>query len=273
MTTIAPDRQELSACRLEATPPRPRGNDNLPHHNDACSACLISPADLTDSCLDPAHDTTGGRMIIRDILVHLDSTPRAAVRLELAVQLAMRTEGYVIGLYTGRRPEDRSYDELPDIPTTGDDFHAWIQQQGVGGEWRLTGGSPVEAIIAHGRCADLIVVGQCDPDSRRDDLPERALVEIIGRVGRPVLAVPYAGSFSKVATRILVAWDGRPESTRAIHEALPLLSNSGAVRVLVYNPRRLPDVAVSAREAVRLHLSRHGIPADVAPLPDARPPR
>ena len=41
-------------------------------------------------------------MIIRDILVHLDSTPHAAVRLELAVQLAMRIEGYVIGLYTGR---------------------------------------------------------------------------------------------------------------------------------------------------------------------------
>ena len=57
-------------------------------------------------------------MIIRDILVHLDSTPRAAVRLELAVQLAMRIEGYVIGLYTGRQPENSSH-ELPDIPTTG----------------------------------------------------------------------------------------------------------------------------------------------------------
>ena len=209
-------------------------------------------------------------MIIRDILVHLDSTPRAAVRLELAVQLAMRTQGYLIGLYTGYQPESRSYDELFDIPTTGEDFHAWLQQQGVGGEWRLAGSSPAEALTAHGRCADLIVVGQHDPDSRRDDLPERALIEIIGRVGRPVLAIPYTGSFSKVGTRILVAWDGRPESTRAIHEALPLLSRSGAVRVLVYNPRRRPDIAVSGREAVRLHLSLHGIPADVAPLPDAR---
>jgi nucleotide-binding universal stress UspA family protein len=208
-------------------------------------------------------------MIIRDILVHLDSTPRAAVRLELAVQLAMRTEGYVIGLYTGRRPDDSCYDELPDIPTTEGDFHAWLQQQGIEGEWRLAGSSAAEALTSHGRCADLIVVGQHDPDSRRDDLPERALIEIIGRVGRPVLAVPYTGSFSKVGTRILVAWDGRPESTRAIHEALPLLSSSGAVRVLVYNPRRQPEVAVRAREAVRLHLSRHGIPADVAPLPDA----
>lgn len=71
-----------------------------------------------------------------------------------------------------------------------------------------------------------------------------------------------------MGTRILVAWDGRPEFTRAIHEALPLLSSSGAVRVLVCNPHRQPGFAVSARETVRLHLSRHGIPADVAPFPD-----
>ena len=209
-------------------------------------------------------------MIIRDILVHLDSTPRAAVRLELAVQLAMCTEGYVTGLYTGRHPKGSSYTNRPEIPITEEDFEIWLQQQGVWGEWRLGRGAPSEALTTHGRCADLIVVGQHDPDNGRDDLPERALIEIIGRVGRPVLAVPYTGSFSRVGTRTLVAWDGQPESTRAIHEALPLLSSSSAVRVLIYNPCRQPDVSVSARETVRLHLSRHGIPADVAPLPHAR---
>ena len=82
-------------------------------------------------------------MIIRDILVHLDSTPRAAVRLELAVQLAMCTEGYVTGLYTGRHPKGSSYTNGPEIPITEEDFEIWLQQQGVRGE----SGGLLEALL------------------------------------------------------------------------------------------------------------------------------
>ena len=38
--------------------------------------------------------------------------------------------------------------------------------------------------------------------------------------GRPVLIVPYAGTFEMVGKRILFAWDGTREANRAMHDAL-----------------------------------------------------
>jgi hypothetical protein len=36
--------------------------------------------------------------------------------------------------------------------------------------------------------------------------------------GRPVLVIPYAGTFERVGRRVLVAWDRTREANRALHD-------------------------------------------------------
>lgn len=83
-------------------------------------------------------------------------------------------------------------------------------------------------------------------------------------IGRPVLAIPYAGAFTGIGERVLAVWDSAPESTRALNEALPLLGSAKAVQILVSNSKRQPDFDASrAGREILAHLARHGIDAKV----------
>ena len=82
-------------------------------------------------------------------------------------------------------------------------------------EWRSTIDLPVEAIAKHSRYADLIVVGQRDPadeSAMAKDFP----AQVVLAAGRPVLIIPYAGSFLNIGSRILIAWNGSREAARAL---------------------------------------------------------
>jgi hypothetical protein len=49
---------------------------------------------------------------------------------------------------------------------------------------------------------------------------------VVTAAGRPVLVVPYAGTFACVRSRVLVVWDGTHEANRALHDALPLIGDA-----------------------------------------------
>ena len=81
------------------------------------------------------------------------------------------------------------------------------------------------------RSCDLVIASQTDPDwdySLLLDFPERLAIES----GRPTLIVPHAGRFPRFGQRVLVAWNGKREAARAVFDALPLLNEAEAVRVL-----------------------------------------
>ena len=80
--------------------------------------------------------------------------------------------------------------------------------------------------------------------------------------GRPVLVVPYAGNFADVGRRVLVAWNGRREAARALHDAMFLLADAEAVTVIEIDPPA-PGVAAPAASAAQLAaaLMRRGIAA------------
>ncbi len=80
--------------------------------------------------------------------------------------------------------------------------------------------------------------------------------------GRPVLVIPYAGEFGAIGRRVLVAWDGTREASRALHDALPVIAAAKTVIVMTVRT----DEASAERirlslERVVQHLNRHGIPA------------
>jgi nucleotide-binding universal stress UspA family protein len=83
--------------------------------------------------------------------------------------------------------------------------------------------------------------------------------------GRPVLIVPYVGTFKTLGQRVLVAWNASREATRAVNDALPLLERASSVRVLSVNPRRgIAGHGPIAGADMSLHLARHGVRVEAA---------
>ena len=231
----------------------------------------------------------------KDLLVIVDDTTNCATRLDVAVQVASRFGGHLTGLYVSQPLMIPSYVRaeiaagLPGgmpspIPsqTTGEMFKVESQVQreaagraqklfqsraeipGITTEWREREGDLSEVAILHARYADLTIIGQEDPEAGEGSirvLPEHLLMG----VGRPILVVPYAGTFKSVGERVLVAWNASRAATRAVNDAVPILQKATQVTVLAINPQRgvSGDGDVPGAD-LALHLSRHGVKAEAS---------
>jgi nucleotide-binding universal stress UspA family protein len=61
-----------------------------------------------------------------------------------------------------------------------------------------------------------------------------------------------------------VAWNAGREASRAVNDALPLLTRAKVVRILAINPDRTGEHGEEVGADVALHLARHGVNADVS---------
>jgi nucleotide-binding universal stress UspA family protein len=226
-------------------------------------------------------------MPFKDILVHLDASPRCAARVEVAAGLAARHGAHLSGLYViDLPPPDMSYgyssafidlqratdivnelraSALAEAAAVEAGFRDRLGRDGLQGAWRLVEGPAGDMVALHGRYVDLVVFGQAEPGGgvagRAVDLPASTLMGC----GRPLLVVPYAGDFPVVGQNVLVGWNATAEAARALNDALPLLQGAGKVTVLSINPRRGIGGDGDAPGAdIALHLARHGIVAEAA---------
>lgn len=214
------------------------------------------------------------------VLVHVDGSSSAAGRIRLAAQLASRAGGHLLGgaatgvsrfLYHSMPPEK-------DDPTLAlhldmlraqsrdalEAFSAQCRELALASfEARVIDDEPGPGLSLLGRAADIVVIGQANPDARAlaADLPTHVLTH----TGRPVLLVPFAVQPATVGRRVLVAWDGGREAARAIQLALPLLKDADAVHIGIFE---VPSAAHTVDDALaadpRPWLARHGIKADLA---------
>ena len=222
-------------------------------------------------------------MSFKDLLVVVDLAPNGAERIDVAVRLARDFGAHLTGLYVSSEPSLRP-SVLETLPAGMLEIQMRVEREradkaralfnervervalGIGTEWREVEGDVAEMASLHARYADLAVIGQTGPDDAvapgtARDLPQRL---ILGG-GRPVLVVPYAGSFRTVGQRVLVAWNASREATRAVNDALPFLRTAGHVTVLSVNPRVGPGGHGEVPGAdIALHLARHGVRAEVA---------
>lgn len=225
-------------------------------------------------------------MSLRDILVHLDTTPRSAVRLALAADLAARHGAHLVGLGILDIPSADLFrgSTMPLLPTSPEQvvdrmrsdaaaalapveamFRERLQRDGLSGEWRRAEGNRAATLAMHARYTDLTVVGQPNRFEAHDEADDAMLESAVLLSGRPVLAVPFAGEYPSVGRRVLVGWNASREAARALHDAIPLLTRAEAVTVLAINPRHgigghgdVPAADVAA------HLARHGIKVEAA---------
>jgi nucleotide-binding universal stress UspA family protein len=226
-------------------------------------------------------------MGFKDILVALDSAPAARGRIELAAALAERFGAHLIGLHAAlgaEAPRRRGYFDYFDhslldplyreyrekLEAEAERARALFEEiasrHGVSAEWRTASGYPSEVTALNGRYVDLIVLGQLDPDDPQAMLFRPLPEEVALGVGRPILVVPYAGSWKEIGRRVLVGWDASREATRAVNDAMPLLAGAQTVTILAIDPADGPaDHGAGHGEVpgadIALHLARHGVAA------------
>ena len=215
-------------------------------------------------------------MSLKDLLVVIDDSPAAAARIDVAAQLAVTHDAHVTGLYVATAATIPNFldAQIPEAVRVAQRAHAGemaakaatlfddrMRRFGLTdrSEWRQVRSDDPTALVAlHGRYADLVVVGQVDP--RRDqDVPAVLPQDLVFDCGRPLLVVPYAGSFASVGERVLVGWNASREAARAVGDALPLIAKAQRVLVLAVNPK--PGQLGLGDEPgadIARHLSRHG---------------
>lgn len=114
--------------------------------------------------------------------------------------------------------------------------------------------------------ADLVVVAGSVGDTVEAIVPHDYFVALLLESGRPVLVIPPRCVIHTPMKRIAIAWQPTRETTRAVHDALPLLKGAERVDVLVVHGEDTPDVEASARRMVK-YLTRHGVEAYVVSRP------
>ena len=111
-----------------------------------------------------------------------------------------------------------------------------------------------------GRRFDLVVVCQREPDhlSPSDMFVEAGLFES----GRPVIIVPYIQQQDLRLERVLVCWDGGRTAARAMGDAMPFLTRTKAVDIVIVATGRAKSDEIPGAD-IGHHLARHGINVDV----------
>jgi len=137
-------------------------------------------------------------------------------------------------------------------------FLGRVEAAGVEHEWCRIDSSEEPAMRAVStvcNAADLVVAAQY-----QDTIPAASGYtpdELVLGTGRPVLIVPTEGEFLVVGKRVLVAWNGSREASRAVFDSLPLLQPGAEMRLLTVDSPRGDSTLAGLTYALR----RHGVNA------------
>jgi nucleotide-binding universal stress UspA family protein len=215
----------------------------------------------------------------KTILVHCDASRTVGGRLAVAADVAQQFDARLVALHAREPFEALSYVDggmafapLMDAYEAGRDSAQEIARaaydkatrgETIASEWRVIEAFSSEALTVNARYADLVVVGQNDPEdaaSGPGDLPE----SVAFATGRPVLVVPMIGALAPVGKTVMVCWNASRESARATADALPFLRAAEKVIVLVIDPEISAEGHGQEPGAdAALWLARHGVKVTV----------
>jgi len=137
------------------------------------------------------------------------------------------------------------------------------KKAGIAFEWRAER-APDAIVSPHAgsmaRAADVILCPQLPNEA---SIGRHQLEEVVFTSGRPVIGLPFGWSVRKLGNRVVVAWDGGREATRAVFDALPILVGAEAVRVVsVQGIHEEPVRQFTPGDDITATLSRHGVRAE-----------
>jgi nucleotide-binding universal stress UspA family protein len=224
---------------------------------------------------------------LREIVVFIDGHTKAGGILEFAGELAEEHGARLIGVFlqpeptitpaetfargTGMQRVSESHrSQLERIDADYRDLFGDIVRRHrlpPDSEWRSLPYFSGE-VGAHAYYADVVVVAQPRPDGRTDRPPGLA-ESLILTSGRPIIVFPSVSTVSRIR-RILVGWNARRESIRAVADAMPALMKAEAVEVLVIDHERTAGHGEDPGAEVARHLARRGVKVDTRHLSSAK---
>lgn len=213
-------------------------------------------------------------MLVKDLLVHVDTTQACAKRVDAAFDLARRHSAHLTGLYVREQFRIPSYAEVH-LPAelmeaqreagrkqalaAEAEFLAAAKKAKVPVEWQCIKGEPIQVLDSFARQMDLTVVGQMqeqEPQWLSPPVADRLALE----AGVPLLIIPDTGDVDVRFGRILVAWNGSREASRAVRDALPFLTQAEEVKIASVETGE-DETSAADQTAVDIgaHLDRHGV--------------
>ncbi len=225
-------------------------------------------------------------MALKDLLVHVDHTPSALMRLRMAADLGRRHGSRLTALYVrevdARQLHAQSTAEFGLV--CGSDIHrderrtaqaheATVQrltqeldairgESGLEVELRIVEGAAATVVPQYARFADLCILSQ-DVRSNAGAGGYTFSEAVLFGTGRPVLFVPAHGAFTTLGHHLLVAWNSSRSSARALNDSLCLIERAERTTVLAVNPAEyIERYQALAPEQIVAHLRRHGSPVE-----------
>ncbi len=210
---------------------------------------------------------------MKDILVYLNGNPSS--RLWASMKLAKIFASHITGLHI-KQPLSYEYfdaDMNPDLIKEFEEregeaagksrtlFGSFFGEDSVTANYIETTGDASHQLIKHACTCDIAVVGKPETGhqyEQRVALPANATLG----GGRPVLIVPKELNQNALGENVLVAWNGTRESTRALHDAMPILTRAKSVNIVSFNTQKSTqeDSCCAALEA---HLTRYDVTFDL----------
>ncbi|MEP7297389.1 MAG: universal stress protein [Burkholderiales bacterium] len=217
-------------------------------------------------------------MSYRSILVHLDESARCEARVDMAARLAREHGAHLLGLaptgvinlparVTPSAAGVPNYLELAQASLNEraaalvHAFNLRVARVGLASvEGRVDEADSVLSLLENARVHDLVVIGQTDRAPTglivEQDVPEQVFL----RAGTPALVVPFVGDFDSVGGNVVVAWNGSRESSRAVHDAMPLLRKARQVHLMCFErPSDLRHLTRLQLNDAHQWLGRHGV--------------
>lgn len=215
--------------------------------------------------------------MIRDILVPMTRTGGDEDALAAALALGARHRAHVAVLVTVEMPSPMpsEWGAFPSSLYTGmlDEARAAGRRYADGIKARLAGAEAVTEVrvveslllhesrvaAVHGMHADLVVMaGPVEGEERGRS--EALFADTLAEAGRPVLLVPPGHASGMPPARVVIGWKPSRAASRAVHDALPLLREAGAIDVLLIDPQvREAAHGEEPGADLAIHLARHGL--------------
>ena len=217
-------------------------------------------------------------MSYAEILVQAGAEPTDAGRLALASELAQRFKAALTGVYLAPEPALRSYligaGSFGPVAQTALLEALHEQEAAAESESGRARQALETASAARGVTPGFLMLA-ADADVTMTTLAKRADLTIMPALfnpggaglpaadvamgcGGPVLITPRAWPYQPVGRRVMLAWNGSRESSRALRDALPVLKGAESIEVVMVDHDPATE---GAEETVPAYLARHGCKA------------
>lgn len=207
--------------------------------------------------------------MVKSILLHIHDDCGEAGRIAVALDLARAHQSHITCLqitpynsYVVGDPFGGLYasTQLLDALEAREDeerrrIEHLLKAEAVSWDWEHVDGNAVDALVSHGRLADVLIVSR--QEKGRDDAPPPLpiVADVAIHARAPVLVVPPGTARFNADGPVVVAWNGSIEAAHSIRLTLSFLRLAAEVNIVAVSNEESDFPSAAAGR----YLARHGI--------------